>query len=112
MRALEYEVTEDLRSIDRSQYRSLPSDCVYCGYRSRPSSSVDSCCSYCHTNYNKLKISKRWYFSVWLSNNMHFHAYIFKNLSFHLFDLNTPHLLVWGVFLFIDLITSNIFGIN
>lgn len=59
MRGLEYEVIEDLRSIDRSQYRNMSSDCDYCGYRNRPSASGATCNSCCHQNYNSSKNSKR-----------------------------------------------------
>lgn len=55
MKGLKYETIDDLRSINRSQYRNMPSDCAYCGYRNRPSSSRDSCSSCCHTNYNTSK---------------------------------------------------------
>lgn len=59
MRGLEYEITNDLRSIDRSQDRNMPSDCAYCGYKNRPSSSGDSCSECCHINYNSSNTSKR-----------------------------------------------------
>ncbi len=59
MRGLEYEINNDLRSIDRSQDRNMPNDCAYCGYRNRASSSGDSCSECCHMNYNSSKTSKR-----------------------------------------------------
>lgn len=59
MRGLKYEVIDDIRNINRSSFRNLPSDCAYCGYRNRPSSSGDTCSSCCHTNYNISKNNNR-----------------------------------------------------
>jgi predicted Zn-ribbon and HTH transcriptional regulator len=38
-----YESAEDSRALNRSTLRNMPSECANCGYRLKPSSSVDQC---------------------------------------------------------------------
>lgn len=56
MKGLKYEIIDDIRSINRSPLRNMPSNCDYCGYKNRPSSSGDTCSSCCRINYNPSKI--------------------------------------------------------
>ena len=37
----------------RLELDNLPEDCMYCGYRMRPSSSMDSCSEYCKKGFKK-----------------------------------------------------------
>jgi hypothetical protein len=59
MKRLEYETVDDIRGLNRSEYRNMPSECAYCAYKNRPSSSGDTCNGCCMQNYNSAKITKR-----------------------------------------------------
>ena len=45
----------NLRGIDRSLYRNMPSKCIYCAYMSRPSS-YGTMCTMCSISKDKIEM--------------------------------------------------------
>lgn len=54
MSYLRYEQQVDLRALERTPYRYVPNNCLYCGYNTSPSLSKSSCvgCSINHKSKN------------------------------------------------------------